>query len=158
LESKTDISASWREYQSLPDGEWRKDFFCPENGGYLVTSWKRIELANKNPKELAKFNKEHDMCLVFAQSGLSIKHYEDEKPDGSYDVVCNGKKGDLKKTKGAGNIVRYAKYAIREQGAEIVLFEFEEWRAEVRDTISEMVRKNLHGYYFVSGLSIVHDY
>ena len=98
------------------------------------------------------------MCLVFAQSGLGIRHYEDEKADGSYDVICNGQKGDLKKTKGAGNIVRYAKYAAREQGAEIVLFEFEKWKTETRDAISEMIRKDLHGYYFITDMGLVHSF
>ena len=158
MENKTDISASWREYQALPDNEWRKDFFCPENGGYLVTSWKRIEAANKNPKEQQKFQKEHDMCLVFARSGMKIKYYEDEKPDGTYDVVCNGLKGDLKKTKGAGNIVRYAKYATREQGAEIVLFELEVWNSEFRKVVDELVRKDLHGFYFIAGIETVHRF
>ena len=158
MKNTNDILSSWKEYQSLPNSEWRKDFFCPETGGYLVTSWKRIEEANKNPKEQSKLKKEHDMCMVFAQSGLKIKHFEDGKPDGSYDVVCNNQKGDLKKTKGGGNIVRYAKYATREQGAEIVLFEFVEWKSEIRDTVSEMIRKNLHGYYFVSGIFVVHNF
>ena len=153
-----DISAAWREYQSLPDNEWRKDFFCPETGGYLVTSWKRIELANKNPKELAKFKKEHGMCLAFVRSGLKIKHFEDEKPEGSYDVVCNDRKGDLKRTKGAGNVVRYAKYATREQGAEIVLFEFEGWNSDFRKAIDELVRKELHGFYYITGIETVHHF
>lgn len=98
------------------------------------------------------------MCLVFAQSGLKVRHFEDEKPDGSYDVVCDGQKGDLKKTKGAGNIVRYAKYATREQCAEIVLFEFEEWNSEFRKVVDELVRKGLHGFYFVSEIGVVHRF
>lgn len=123
-----------------------------------MTSWERIKQAKKNNKEQLKFEKEHSMCLVFARSGLRINHYEDEKTDGTFDVLCNGKKGDLKKTKGSGNIVKYARYAIKEQGAEIVLFEFEEWKAEVRDAISEMVRKNHHGYYYVTKSRVVHDF
>ena len=158
LKAHPDIASARREYDALPDQEWRKDFFSEETGGYLVTSWKRIEHARINKKEDLKFQKEHEMCLAFAKSGLKIKHYEDEKPEGSYDVVCNGRKGDLKRTKGAGNIVRYAKYATHEQGAEIVLFEFEEWKTEIRDALSELVRKKLHGYYFISGNELIHDF
>ena len=124
----------------------------------MATSWKRIEEANRNPKELLKFEKEHCMCLVFAQSGLGIRHYEDEKADGSYDVICNGQKGDLKKTKGAGNIVRYAKYATREQRAEIVLFEFETWDSGFRKVVDELVRKDLHGFYYITGIRTVHRF
>lgn len=126
------ILSARREYEALPSSEWRKDYFNEENGGYLVTSWKRIEQANKNQTEMIKFEKEHDMSLIFAQSGLKIRHYEDEK--------------------------KYARYATKEQGAEIILFEFSEWKAELRDILSEMVRKNLHGYYFISGNNVVHSF
>lgn len=152
------ILSARREYEALPSSEWRKDYFNEENGGHLVTSWKRIEQANKNQTEMIKFEKEHDMSLIFAQSGLKIRHYEDEKKDGSYDVLCGDKKGDLKKTKGFGNVIKYARYATKEQGAEIILFEFSEWKAELRDILSEMVRKNLHGYYFISGNNVVHSF
>lgn len=90
--------------------EWRKDYFDETTGGYLVTSWKRLEEASKNHNEQQKFDKEHGICLVFVKSGLKIQHLEDNKPEGTYDVICNGHRGDLKRTKGSGNIVRYAKY------------------------------------------------
>ena len=154
----TKIESSRKEYEALPDAEWRKDYFNEENGGYLATSWKRIAEAERNSKEMSKFEKEHRNCLVFAQSGLRIKHLEDQKVDGTYDILCNGKKGDLKRTAGCGNIVKYARYAVKEQGAEIVLFEFNEWKPEVRDAVSEIVRKNFHGYYFISGESTVHNF
>ncbi len=152
------IEKSRKEYHALPDSEWRKDYFDENTGGYLVTSWKRLEEAGKNHNEQQKFDKEHGICLVFVKSGLKIQHLEDNKPDGTYDIVCNGRSGDLKRTKGSGNIVRYAKYATKEQGAEIVLFEFDEWKNEIRDAVSELIRKNLHGYYYVSGELVVHSF
>ena len=152
------IESSRREYDALPYSEWRKDYFNEENGGYLVTSWKRIEEAERNRKEKIKFDNEHNICLTYARSGLKIMHYEDDKPEGTFDVICDGFKGDLKRTKGHGNIVRYARYAVKEQGAEIVLFEFEEWGTKVRDAVSEMIRKKYHGYYFISGDQVVHHF
>ena len=149
---------SWLEYEMFDNVEWRKDFFSTENGGYLVTSRRRIEEALKNTKERQKFACEHACCLVFARSGLKIWHYEDNKPDGTYDIVCNGLKGDIKRVKGSCNVVKYAKYAIREQGAEIVLFELLKWNNKMRDAISEMIRKNIHGYYYVTGIDKVHSF
>ena len=36
MENKTDILSAWREYQSLPDNEWRKDFFYLKTGGFVA--------------------------------------------------------------------------------------------------------------------------
>ncbi|MBO4328373.1 MAG: hypothetical protein J5831_03060 [Bacteroidales bacterium] len=153
-----DIETSRKEYDALPSNEWRKDYFNEENGGYVATSWKRIAEANKNNKELLKFDKEHEICLVFAKSGLRIQHYEDEKPDGTYDVVCNGLKGDIKKTTSTNNIFKYARWAKKQQRAEIILFEFITWNAEFRKIVDELVRKDYHGYYYVSNVGLVHRF
>ena len=157
MEKTNDILASWREYQALPDSEWRKDFFCPETGGYLVTSWKRLEEASsKNEPE--KLEIEHSMCLVFAKSGFKIRHYEDGKPQGSFDVTINNVRADLKKTRSTNNIIRYGKHAIRVQNAEIILVEFEQWNNKFRDVVSELSRKGIHGYYYVSGSELIHSF
>lgn len=121
-----DIEVSRKEYLALSDTEWRKDYFDEATGGYLVTSWKRIEEA-RTKKEPYKLSIEHHMCLVFAKNGFKVLHYEDEKADGSYDVVINNLRADLKRTKSTNNIIRYAKHAIRVQNAEILLIEFEQW-------------------------------
>jgi hypothetical protein len=44
--------------------------------------------------------------------------------EGSFDIYLNGIPADLKKTVGSGNIVKYAKKAVEKQGAQIVVFEF----------------------------------
>lgn len=156
--STESIAEIWQEYNMFDLTEWRKDYFSVENGGYLVTRWKRLEEANKSSKEHQKYTNEHASCLVFAQSGLRIQHFEDEKPEGTFDILCNGLKGDIKRVKGASNVVKYAKYALKEQRAEIVLFEFREWNNKMRDAVSEMIRKRIHGYYYVSGVGKVHRF
>ena len=50
------IEKSRKEYHALPDREWRKDYFDENTGGYLVTSWKRLEEAGKNHNEQQKFD------------------------------------------------------------------------------------------------------
>lgn len=145
------------EYLSLPDNEWRKDYFNEDNGGYLVTSRKRINeaLVKREPEKLTI---EHNMCLTFARNGFRIRHYEDEKSKGSFDVTINGIRADLKRTKSTNNIIRYAKHAFRVQKAEIILVEFEQWGNDFRNIVSEMTRKGIHGYYFVKGNEVIHSF
>ena len=152
------IEISRKEFDALSDNEWRKDYFSEENGGYLATNNKRIAEAAVNGKEQEKFKKEHEICLVFARSGLRIRHLEDNKADGTYDLLCNGIKGDIKKTVSTNNIIKYASWAKKQQGAEIILFVFEEWNASFRAIIDELIRKGYHGYYYVCGVEIVHRY
>lgn len=145
------------EYLALPDNEWRKDYFNQDNGGYLVTSRKRIHEA-LTKREPEKLTIEHNMCLTFARSGFRIRHYEDEKSEGSFDVTINGIRADLKRTKSTNNIIRYAKHAFRVQNAEIILVEFEQWGNDFRNIVSEMTRKGIHGYYFVKGSEVIHSF
>ena len=153
----TKIEPSRKEYEALPDAEWRKDYFNEENGGYLATSWKRLnEAMIKNEPE--KFEIENDMCLTFAKAGFRVLHYEDLKREGSFDVLIDGTRADLKKTKSTNNIIRYAKHALRVQNAEIILIQFENWGNEFREIVSEMSRKGIHGLYFVTGREIVHRF
>ena len=155
--SINDIETSRKEYLAISDTEWRKDYFDETSGGYLVTSWKRIEEA-LTKKEPDKLSIEHNMCLVFAKNGFKVMHYEDEKVDGSYDVVINNLRADLKRTKSTNNIIRYAKHAIQVQNAEIILVEFVEWGTEFREIVSEMARKGIHGFYFVTGSMLTHSF
>lgn len=158
MTNKQNIDEARIEYEAFPKSKWRKDFFSEDNGGYLVTSWERIAEAQRNFKEQQKFSKEHEICMIYAKSGLKIQHYKDEKADGTYDVVCNRQKGDLKRTQGSGNIMRYAKYAIREQGAEVILFEFVKWNSDFRKVVDELVRKGYHEYYYITGIEMPHRF
>ena len=152
-----DIEASKMEYLALPDVEWRKDYFDETTGGYLVTSWRRLEEA-ESKKEPEKLSIEHNMCLCFARYGFKLRHYEDDKPQGSFDVLINDSRADLKRTKSTNNIIRYAKHALRVQNAEIILVEFERWGNEFREIVSEMSRKGIHGYYYVTGVEQIHSF
>lgn len=98
------------------------------------------------------------MCLVFAKAGFKIRHYEDGKPQGSFDATINSVRADLKKTRSTNNIIRYGKHAIRVQKAEIILVEFEQWSNKFRDIVSELSRKGIHGYYFITGSELVHGF
>ena len=123
----------------------------------MVTSRRRIKEA-LSKKEPEKLEIEHTMCLVFAKSGFKIRHYEDGKSQGSFDVTINNIRADLKKTRSTNNIIRYGKHAIRVQHAEIILVEFERWDNKFRDVVSELSRKGIHGYYFITGKEQIHSF
>ena len=89
------------------------------------------------------------MCLTLAQNGYAVEYLEDNHF--SYDIHLNGIRADLKKTTGSGNIERYAKEAIREQGAEIVVFEFENNLKDIHTKLLKLRNKyGIHGYFYFS--------
>ena len=134
--------------------------FCPETGGYLATSWKRIEEAEKSNQETKKYEREHHICIVYAKNGHRIKHLPDRKDngEGTYDAICDGVKADIKKTGSTNNIIKYASRAIKKQEAEMILFEFEKWDNDFRELVDELVRKGYPGMYFITGKGKIHQF
>lgn len=101
------------------DKEYKVDTFRWNKGGFVATSKLREQQGEVNKNTKDKFKKESDMCEKFADSGFAIDYKAEV--DGEFDVYANGKKADLKSTKGTNNIEKKARYAVHHQGAEIVL-------------------------------------
>ena len=97
------INERERAYANYPDDEWVKGGLF-QNGGYLVTQKARPEQAMKSKNEMAKFQKEQEMCLTAAKNGHAVEHLADAKDGGTYDAEIDRVKTDLKRTAGAGNI------------------------------------------------------
>lgn len=94
------------------------------------------------------------MCKTLAKNGHTVVHLADKKrSDGSYDILLDGHKADLKSTKGANNIGNYAKHATRKQGAELVVFEFKKVDGAVHREINKLNQKGIHGFYYEKGSS-----
>lgn len=100
--------------------------YVSETKGRVDVHSSRLENANKNKQERAKFEKEHRMCCVLADNGYKIEMLQEVAGVPSSDILINGKKADLKATKSANNIEKYGKKAILEQDADLVVFEFED--------------------------------
>lgn len=133
-------------------GGYTKTYEDRKSGGQVYTEKGRLTLAGKSKNERNKYKKEHDMCKTLAQNGHTVVHLEDCKhSDGTYDILIDGHKADLKRTKSANNIVGYAKHATRKQGAEKVVFQFDNYTPKVKAAIKEMQDAGIHGYYFVTG-------
>ena len=123
--------------------KWEHTYVSPANG-FVVTNRKRIAEALKNKQEEQKFFKELRMCQNLADNGFDVEFLPGEnRPAGqTYDIRMNGIKADLKSISGgAGNIVKYAKHALREQGAEAVVFELPSHTPKYYEAITEARRK-----------------
>ena len=142
----TNIKEARAKFDSY-GSEWEKTLFDEDSGGYLVTEKSRITQSQKSTNELKKFDKEQDMCKTLACNGFAVEHLDDKKGE-SYDIHLNGIKADLKKTGSHNNMVNYAKEAIREQGAEMVVFEFEKETEEIHAEIKRLQSKKISGIYY----------
>jgi len=143
-------------YESYDDN-WKLDYFDDNTSGYLVTEKGRIMQSEKSKNETIKFLKEQEMCMTLARNGHKIEHLDDKWGE-SYDIHIDGIKADLKKTRSHNNIVNYAKEAIRDQGAEMVIFEFEKETEMIHAEIIQLYKKSIRAkYYFSHNKNIIYD-
>lgn len=142
---------SREEYLSYNSNKWRRDLFVKGNGGYLVTSKQRIEHAKISKNEWAKFKKEFEMCKIFAEGGNKMRLLPERSGVSSPDVKINDIPADLKRTSSHHNIAKYARKAVCRQGAEMVLFQFDNDTPEIHVELIELRKAGIHGKYFFSG-------
>lgn len=147
-----------RQYEDYDEKRWRKEYFDDASGGYLVTEESRQAYGNRNKQEKAKYDKEHEMCLTYARAGYRVEHLGETPGVSSPDVRINGIPADLKRTKGSGNIVKYAKKAISKQGAEMVLFQFDAMDELTHQELNKLRKAGVHGRYFVTGENRVESF
>ncbi|MCQ2606024.1 MAG: hypothetical protein MJ204_05730 [Bacteroidales bacterium] len=89
------------------------------------------------------------MCEILKRHGFRVEHLSDNKKEGRYDITLNGIPADLKCMSGSGNIIKRAHYAIRKQGAKLIVFQFMEWNDKYKQALSQLSLDNIHGYYFI---------
>lgn len=126
------------------------------NGGRVSTPESRLSKGNRNKQAQAIFEKELRMAKRFANGGHKIEFAADDA--GSFDVLIDGIKADFKSTSSPGNIIKYAKHATREQGADIVLFEFTNWGSAFIEEIEKLKRYGIHGKYLKPGDSAIYTF
>ncbi|MDR1223692.1 MAG: hypothetical protein LBL07_12575 [Tannerella sp.] len=91
------------------------------------------------------------MSLVFAKNGDKIELLEEIPRIPSPDVKINGILADLKRVSGHNNIIKYANRAIYQQGAELILFQFDTMDDQIIAAINALKKRNIKGMYFVTG-------
>lgn len=156
-EMKKELEKTRKQYEAYDEKRWEKEFYDSKNGGYLVTEKKRIEAGEVNKQEKAKYDKEHKMCEVFAKAGYRVEYWGETSGISSSDVTINGVPADLKRTKGSGNIVKYAKKAVRRQGAKIALFQFDDWDDTFREQLLVLKNLRIKVKYFITDDEQVHS-
>lgn len=122
------------------------------SGGEVQTQNSRIDKSRASKNERAKYDKEHGIAVKLADDGHTVMHLDDTTlTDGSYDALVDGVKTDFKQTSSANNIANYATHAIRNQGAEQIVFNFTKMNAEIRKEIGKLTQRGIHGYYYEPG-------
>jgi len=148
LDSQT--AKAYKNLQTLisnDNSKWRVDYYT-DNEGMLVTNRNRIKESEINKQERAKFSKKHSMCRTLAVNGHKIEYRETTQ--GGFDIFFNGVPAELKKLSSHNNVIREAKKAINDQGAKIVVFEFDKETQKIHDEITNLKKLNYEGYYFFS--------
>ncbi|MDR1169604.1 MAG: hypothetical protein LBK97_02065 [Prevotellaceae bacterium] len=144
------LKASLSQYNSYTSS-WERAYFDEHNGWYLVIDRERIKHSKVSKNEKAKFDKEYAMSMVFAQNGYRIEMLKELPRIPSPDVTINGMKADLKHVSSHNNVVRHAKKAVRKQGAEIVLFEFENNTKKIQEELDKLKIDEIKVYYYFTG-------
>ena len=124
--------------------EWEHTYVSTQGNGLVVTDKQRIAESQASKAERQKFEKELRMCKTIADNGHDVEYLRSvNRPAGqTYDISLDGIKADLKCiTGGAGNIVKYAKKALTEQGAEAVVFEIPSFDTQYYVALAEAKRK-----------------
>ena len=140
--------------------EWERTFFDEKTGGFLVTELSR-KYKDMSPNDRDTFIKEQRMGMKYASFGFQIQHLDEKTgistPDAFVNrhgrmpsIIVNGHYADFKSSQSGNNAVDYAKHAIREQGAEFVLWEFTSHHKKIPSAIREMISNGIHGYYYYS--------
>ncbi|MDR1974577.1 MAG: hypothetical protein LBQ31_07890 [Bacteroidales bacterium] len=133
------------KYVMYDTKEWKKEKFY-NNGGYLATDKVRVKQGQRNEQEKSKFEKEHSMCETLSKNGYAVEYLKEV--DGKYDIHINNIPTDLKKTKSHNHIVDYALKAVKKQGADIVVFEFENMNAKITEQLKALKKRGIKVIYY----------
>ena len=141
---------SIQEYFGYDENKWSREFFDDKSGGYLVVDKDRIENSMKNKQEKAKYEKEYNMAKVFAKNGFKMQMLNEVPRISSPDVLIDGVPADLKKVV-ANSIEKQARKAIKKQGAEVVLFQFDEMTHQIGIELNKLRNLGIKYKYFITG-------
>ena len=87
MKAQTDIASARKEYDALPDQEWRKDFFSEETGGFVATH----TLKGKDTLRRAGIAKEVATCLDLAKNGKRLLRLPENTLDKIDSILIDGK-------------------------------------------------------------------
>lgn len=146
--TKNEVSLK-KKLAQYNEEDWDKTYIT--SSGFVVTQKKRIVEGKVSKNEIEKYNKELRMCKVLADNGFYVEFLKGgNRPKGeTYDIIFNGVKADLKCiTGGPGNIVKYTKKALEEQGGEAVVLELPSHDHKYYEKLAEARRKCIGRIFF----------
>ena len=139
-------------FDRKPD-KWRMDYYTDDKG-LLAVEHERIKQAKINNDEIEKYNKEHSMCQTLAVNNHIVDYLKEI--EGRYDILLDELPADLKKTKSHNHVIDYARYAVRNQGAKIVVFEFEVMTPQIHNKLNYLERRGYKIIYYTTGEKTLH--
>ena len=86
MENTIDILAAWREYQALPDSEWRKDYFNEATGGFVATHIHKERDDLRRPGIAAEVR----ACFDLAKIGKHVLRLPENIPDLIDEIIIAG--------------------------------------------------------------------
>lgn len=163
-----DLCAACRLIRSLREEihgydpqKWVHNYTGKNDDGYVMTERDRIPNESTDNNDIAKYNKEFGMCKVAADNGHKVEFLsENNRAEGeTFDIRFDGIPTELKATIGVGNIVKYARYAKKEQGAQAVLFEFPSPSEAITEKLAEIKRKyQLRLFFYFSNENVIREF
>ena len=147
IEALKGDNIAWYELLKADVSSYMPDYVSNE-GGLLLSNLARMKEGRLNRNEREKFAKEHAMCLALAKNNYRIVHLE--TVEGRYDITINGHAADLKQLSSSNNIIKKAKHAIREQGAELVIFEFTAFDSNHLDKLEDLRQRGVKVIWYES--------
>lgn len=129
----TIIEEAWQEYLSLPDNEWRKDFFCDTTGGFVATHVLKVKDALKRHGIVA----EVEACRTLALMGKRILRL----PENIFDKI-DSITIDRKKYR---ELLKFKEGSIKPRGYPDVFFDGQTWDFKTstfrkEDTIRQLLK------------------
>lgn len=151
------LAAARREWDTYRGRRgWVGVHFDARSGGFVAGRAARVlprraDGAPKSKNMLKVLEKEVAMCRAFAARGYQMLLLEEVPRVSSPDVLINGVPAELKSLQSAKQIVARAKKAVGQQGAELVLFEFNHFSEGHAHALRWLSGIGIHGLYYVDG-------
>lgn len=138
-------------YRKLQKYGWQPEYFDAGSGGFVVVHPMRRAVGAAGKQERIKLEKELRMCCAFAAAGHRVKMLREKAGVSSPDVLIDGVPAELKSTRSANNVVKYARKAVEVQGAACVLFEFECESDALHKELLKLQRDGFKVLYYFKG-------
>ena len=149
-------NGTYRAFYLHDQKQWEHTYINGKAGGFFVTDKARKAYGMKNKQERYKFAKEQRACRVLADNGYQVEHLEEKHGIPSHDINLNGTPAELKSVSSANHILRHAKKATQQQGAQAVVLEIEERSEFVEKELDKVRRLGIKGYYYYKGENKIH--